>query len=78
MKIDSPSNQASVTYLKEVSDTPEFEYPQVFIVCPVLVGTAICKFLQEFFDHIVALWNDRGVIACFDRSNEYQLIDCAK
>jgi len=32
----------------------------------------------EFFDHTEILWRDRGVQSCFDRSNEYQLIDCAK
>lgn len=32
----------------------------------------------EFYDHTEALWKDRGVRATFDRSNEYQLIDCAK
>ena len=26
----------------------------------------------------MVLWKDAGVQACFDRSNEYQLIDCAK
>jgi guanine nucleotide-binding protein G(s) subunit alpha len=32
----------------------------------------------EFFEHAAILWSDAGVQACFDRSNEYQLIDCAK
>ncbi len=32
----------------------------------------------EFYEHTEALWNDRGVQAAFERSNEYQLIDCAK
>jgi guanine nucleotide-binding protein G(s) subunit alpha len=32
----------------------------------------------EFFEHAAVLWSDAGVQACFDRSNEYQLIDCAK
>uniref|UniRef100_A0AAX7VZ46 GNAS complex locus n=1 Tax=Astatotilapia calliptera TaxID=8154 RepID=A0AAX7VZ46_ASTCA len=31
---------------------------------------------QEFFDHAKKLWDDEGVKACFERSNEYQLIDC--
>lgn len=33
---------------------------------------------QEFFDHAKKLWNDEGVKACYERSNEYQLIDCAQ
>nr|XP_032830678.1 guanine nucleotide-binding protein G(s) subunit alpha-like [Petromyzon marinus] len=32
----------------------------------------------EFYVHAKALWEDDGVKACFERSNEYQLIDCAK
>uniref|UniRef100_A0A8C9WVF6 Guanine nucleotide-binding protein G(Olf) subunit alpha n=1 Tax=Sander lucioperca TaxID=283035 RepID=A0A8C9WVF6_SANLU len=33
---------------------------------------------QEFFDHAKKLWDDEGVKACFERSNEYQLIDFCK
>ncbi|KAJ8403294.1 hypothetical protein AAFF_G00355110 [Aldrovandia affinis] len=33
---------------------------------------------QEFFDNAKKLWDDEGVKACFERSNEYQLIDCAQ
>ena len=33
---------------------------------------------QEFYDHTEILWQDRGVQNCYERSNEYQLIDCAK
>uniref|UniRef100_A0AAR2LPY1 Guanine nucleotide-binding protein G(Olf) subunit alpha n=1 Tax=Pygocentrus nattereri TaxID=42514 RepID=A0AAR2LPY1_PYGNA len=33
---------------------------------------------QEFFDHAKKLWDDEGVKACYERSNEYQLIDCAR
>uniref|UniRef100_A0AAY5LAD1 GNAS complex locus n=1 Tax=Esox lucius TaxID=8010 RepID=A0AAY5LAD1_ESOLU len=33
---------------------------------------------QEFFEHAQQLWDDDGVKACFERSNEYQLIDCAQ
>lgn len=35
-------------------------------------------YTEEFFDHLDALWTDRGVQDCFERSNEYQLIDCTK
>lgn len=36
-------------------------------------------FLQndEFFDHVLCLWQDEGVRAAYARSNEYQLLDCA-
>lgn len=33
---------------------------------------------QEFYDHAKTLWQDEGVRACYERSNEYQLIDCAQ
>lgn len=32
----------------------------------------------EFYEHTERLWKDIGVQTCFERSNEYQLIDCAK
>jgi len=35
-------------------------------------------FLQEFYEHTEELWKDAGVQATFERSNEFQLIDCAK
>ncbi|KAK6618692.1 hypothetical protein RUM43_013083 [Polyplax serrata] len=31
----------------------------------------------EFYEHTEILWKDKGVQTCFERSNEYQLIDCA-
>jgi len=33
---------------------------------------------SEFYDHVKILWSDKGVQECFERSNEYQLIDCAQ
>ena len=35
-------------------------------------------FDQEFYETTATLWKDKGVQACFERSNEYQVIDCAK
>ncbi|XP_051539020.1 guanine nucleotide-binding protein G(olf) subunit alpha-like [Myxocyprinus asiaticus] len=35
-------------------------------------------YTEEFFEHSKHLWDDEGVKACFERSNEYQLIDCAQ
>ena len=32
----------------------------------------------EFYEATESLWADVGVQQCFERSNEYQLIDCAK
>lgn len=36
------------------------------------------NFPSEFYEHTEMLWKDKGVQACYERSNEYQLIDCAK
>lgn len=36
------------------------------------------EFTEEFWENTEALWHDKGVLTCYDRSNEYQLIDCAK
>ncbi|XP_053354175.1 guanine nucleotide-binding protein G(s) subunit alpha isoform X3 [Clarias gariepinus] len=36
------------------------------------------EFTSEFYEHTKTLWHDEGVRACFERSNEYQLIDCAQ
>uniref|UniRef100_A0A5S6QA42 Guanine nucleotide-binding protein G(s) subunit alpha n=1 Tax=Trichuris muris TaxID=70415 RepID=A0A5S6QA42_TRIMR len=36
------------------------------------------EFTDDFLDRVQLLWKDQGVQACYDRSNEYQLIDCAK
>ncbi len=35
-------------------------------------------YTSEFYEATEALWSDGGVQQCFERSNEYQLIDCAK
>lgn len=36
------------------------------------------EYPEEFYDHVEILWKDKGVQECFERSNEYQLIDCAQ
>ncbi|XP_078019036.1 guanine nucleotide-binding protein G(olf) subunit alpha-like isoform X1 [Epinephelus lanceolatus] len=36
------------------------------------------EYTEEFFEHAQKLWEDNGVKACFERANEYQLIDCAQ
>ncbi|XP_061111091.1 guanine nucleotide-binding protein G(olf) subunit alpha isoform X1 [Conger conger] len=35
-------------------------------------------YTEEFFEHTKKLWDDEGVKACYERANEYQLIDCAQ
>ncbi|OUC40533.1 g-protein alpha subunit [Trichinella nativa] len=36
------------------------------------------QYPDDFFDRVKNLWRDQGVQASYERSNEYQLIDCAK
>ncbi|XP_035981574.1 guanine nucleotide-binding protein G(olf) subunit alpha isoform X1 [Fundulus heteroclitus] len=36
------------------------------------------EYTEDFFEHTQKLWEDDGIKACFERSNEYQLIDCAQ
>lgn len=41
-------------------------------------GRADFDYSPQFYEATEALWADPCVQACFERSNEYQLIDCAK
>ena len=46
-----------------------------------LLQYATCQdfeYPSEFYDHVKALWKDKGFLECYERSNEYQLIDSAK
>ncbi|KAH8380081.1 hypothetical protein KR009_008850, partial [Drosophila setifemur] len=33
---------------------------------------------EEYCDHVMTLWNDVGIRACYNRSNEFPLLDSAK
>jgi len=50
----------------------------IYGTCSTTLVTLAAGILQEFYAHTETLWKDAGVQACFERSNEYQLIDCAK
>uniref|UniRef100_A0A8D3AW33 Guanine nucleotide-binding protein G(s) subunit alpha n=1 Tax=Scophthalmus maximus TaxID=52904 RepID=A0A8D3AW33_SCOMX len=62
--------------------------PPVQLACPKnqyrieyilnLVNQKDFEFPSVFYDHAKTLWQDEGVRACYERSNEYQLIDCAQ
>uniref|UniRef100_A0A8C2Q618 Guanine nucleotide-binding protein G(s) subunit alpha n=1 Tax=Cyprinus carpio TaxID=7962 RepID=A0A8C2Q618_CYPCA len=62
--------------------------PPVQLACPAnkfridyilnLANQKDFEFTLEFYEHTKTLWQDEGVRACFERSNEYQLIDCAQ
>uniref|UniRef100_A0A096M4Z1 Guanine nucleotide-binding protein G(s) subunit alpha n=1 Tax=Poecilia formosa TaxID=48698 RepID=A0A096M4Z1_POEFO len=55
---------------------PENQYRIEYVLN--LVNQKDFDFPSEFYDHAKTLWQDDGVRACFERSNEYQLIDCAQ
>ena len=58
-------------------DNPANEASKAYIL-GLPSTTAPDEYPQELYDHVVKCWADAGVQACFQRSNEYQLIDCAK
>ena len=43
----------------------------------VTIICALLFILKEFYDHCMKLWEDKGVVECYGRSNEYQLHHCA-
>ena len=57
-----PENEAKRTWLLEQYSRPDYDF----------------EYSTQFYDHCEDLWKDAGVKECFERSNEYQLIDCAK
>ncbi|XP_045913646.1 guanine nucleotide-binding protein G(s) subunit alpha isoform X3 [Micropterus dolomieu] len=56
--------------------SPENRYRIEYVLN--LVNQKDFEFPSEFYDHAKTLWQDEGVRACYERSNEYQLIDCAQ
>lgn len=79
VQLENVDNQWRVDYIQDVASNPDFVYPPV----PLFHLLNMAKYsndilLQEFYEHTESLWKDRGVQVAFERSNEYQLIDCAK
>jgi guanine nucleotide-binding protein G(s) subunit alpha len=59
----------------------QFEHPENQSRATYILTTAHqleFDYPPEFFENAEILWRDAGVQQCFQRSNEYQLIDCAK
>jgi hypothetical protein len=65
-------------------DSSNLNFPSVrlLFVCFFRIGHEkkmdLFLFPKEFWDYTINLWKDKGVQQCYERSNEYQLIDCAK
>jgi len=67
--------------MEEIDPAVKLDDPSVEASKNYILSTAQSidfDYPQVFYDHVIKCWNDRGVQACFERSNEYQLIDCAK
>ncbi|XP_014665617.1 PREDICTED: guanine nucleotide-binding protein G(s) subunit alpha-like [Priapulus caudatus] len=60
------------TELADPSKQDSFDYVQDVASQPDF------EYTDEFWYHTERLWKDKGVQTCYERSNEYQLIDCAK
>ncbi|KAM3878586.1 LOW QUALITY PROTEIN: guanine nucleotide-binding protein G(s) subunit alpha-like [Diretmus argenteus] len=71
-----PANQSRIDYVLNQVNQKDFEFHSVtFSLTPTRLR--VLSF-QEFYEHAKILWQDEGVRACWERSNEYQLIDCAQ
>ena len=74
--LELPGNEARVKYIVEESSKPDYDFPEVSKL--LLNLTLVLEHsLKEFYDHCMKLWEDKGVMECYGRSNEYQLLDCA-
>uniref|UniRef100_A0A914GWQ2 Guanine nucleotide-binding protein G(s) subunit alpha n=1 Tax=Globodera rostochiensis TaxID=31243 RepID=A0A914GWQ2_GLORO len=58
-------------------DSPATEPSKAYILA-LPASTSPDEYPPELYDDVVKCWADPGVQLCFQRSNEYQLIDCAK
>lgn len=73
VQLNNPQNAPIVNYILEEASRVDFDFPQVILSCFVSKAP-----MQVFFSNCRQLWTDTGVQEAFERSNEYQLIDCAK
>jgi guanine nucleotide-binding protein G(s) subunit alpha len=67
--------------MDKISPPVELEHPENQWRATYMITTAHqldFEYPPEFYEHAAILWSDAGVQECFERSNEYQLIDCAK
>lgn len=89
--LEKPENQVRVDYIQDYASgnvsfiifasfhsTIPFEWPQSNQFYFHDSTGPDFNYPPEFYEHTEELWKDRGVQQTFERSNEYQLIDCAK
>uniref|UniRef100_A0A4W3JEI9 Guanine nucleotide-binding protein G(s) subunit alpha n=1 Tax=Callorhinchus milii TaxID=7868 RepID=A0A4W3JEI9_CALMI len=87
-KIKALSNFFSLVLLQTIVGAMNTLVPPVLVSNPEnqfrldyvlnLANQKNFEFTQEFYENTKNLWQDEGVKACYERSNEYQLIDCAQ
>jgi len=88
--LEKPENQARVDYIQDYASS-KFRFVVGFAqksFLPIInsLSSSLLHSLAdpdfnyppEFYEHTEELWKDAGVQQTFERSNEYQLIDCAK
>ncbi|XP_056400537.1 guanine nucleotide-binding protein G(s) subunit alpha-like [Hyla sarda] len=86
VELANPHNQSRIDYITNLPSHKDFDFPtilwrKVMAGCnegPSKTEKDSMKIPREFYDHTKALWQDEGVKACYERSNEYHLIDCAQ
>ena len=57
---------------------PDNEPSREYVLSKALRFSDAADYDGDFYDHLERLWADQGVQDCYERSNEYQLIDCTK
>ncbi|XP_044154612.1 guanine nucleotide-binding protein G(s) subunit alpha isoform X1 [Bufo gargarizans] len=79
VELAKPDNQFRIDYIANLPSHKDFDFPSVRGQSQVYYHRDFPETKSlEFYEHTKALWQDEGVKACYERSNEYQLIDCAQ
>lgn len=76
-ELENPDNQWRIDAIHEQATQETFSFPEPLNATESNEGGTY-SYSDEFYDHVEILWKDKGVKECFERSNEYQLIDCAQ
>lgn len=92
ISLEKPENQARVDYIQDYASSMMMKKKYYIYICAkctnfiylfnnfffLLFLDPDFNYPPEFYEHTEELWKDSGVQQTFERSNEYQLIDCAK
>ncbi|XP_013907641.1 PREDICTED: guanine nucleotide-binding protein G(s) subunit alpha isoform X1 [Thamnophis sirtalis] len=87
VELANAENQFRIDYILNLANQIDFDFPLMYkhsSGCACFPKKSkqsrfeVMKMAEEFYEHTKTLWQDEGVKACYERSNEYQLIDCAQ